>query len=121
MRLTKALFYLSDAFAWLIASIAALAAVTYPIFGPIFAEIDRETITPIQIIATTSLFAAVAFGAWLLTRRKVTGLAVAALPALCGSVDFAVIYLGFVSIIFGTPLLLVFVESRLPFVSGSKT
>ena len=121
MRLTKALFYLSDTFAWLLASFAALVAVSFPFLGPISAKMDHETISPIEITVITLLWAVVAIGAWHLTRRKLWGLVAVALPALYGSLGFKLIYLGLVALVFGTPLLLAFFEARNRAVRESET
>jgi len=120
MRLTKTLFYLSDTCAWLLASFAALAAVSFPFLGPLSAKMDHETISPIEITVITLLWAVVAIGAWRLTRRRLWGLAAVALPAIYGGPGFAVTYLGFVALVFCTPLLLAFFEARNRVVRGGE-
>ena len=120
MRLTKALFSLSDACAWLLASVAALAAVSFPLLAPIQAKMDHEAISPLEITVITLLWAVVAIGAWRLTRRRLWGLAAVALPAIYGGPAFAATYLGFVALVFGTPLLLAFIEVRNRAVRGGE-
>jgi len=112
MRLTKALFSLSDTCAWLLASVAALAAVSFPFLAPIQAKMDHEAISPLEITVITLLWAVVAIGAWCLTRRRPWGLAAVALPAIYGVPAFSAAYLGFVALVFGTPLLWALLEAR---------
>ena len=121
MRLTKALFNLSDACAWLLASFAALAAVSFPILGPISARMDHETISPMEITVISLFWAVVALGAWRLTRRRLWGLVAVALPASYGGLGFAVTYLGLVVLVFGTPLLLAFFEARARVLPGDES
>ena len=112
MRLTKALFYLSDGCAWLLVGFATLLAISYPFLSPIVAKSDGLSISPIKIAATTLIFAAVAFGAWRLTQRKPWGLIAVSLPATLGNPSFATLYLFFIALIFGAPLMLALIESR---------
>ena len=120
MRLTKALFYLSDTCAWLLFSFAALVAISFPFFGSVSAKMDHEAISPIKIAAITVLWAVVAIGAWRLTRRKLWGLLAISLPAIYGGLGFKVSYLGLVAVIFGSPLLLAFLEARNRAVRGGE-
>lgn len=120
MRLTKVLFYLSDTCAWLLFSFAALAAISFPFLGPISAKMDHATISPIKITAITVLWAVVAIGAWRLTRRKLWGLFAVSLPAIYGGPGFTASYLGLVALVFGSPLLLAFLEARNRAIRGGK-
>ena len=112
MRLTKALFYLSDTCAWLLGSVAALVALSFPFLGTISAKIDHETISFPKIALATLLWAVVAIGAWRLTRRKLWGLVAVSLPAMYGGLGSAASYLALVALVFGSPLLLAFLEAR---------
>ena len=111
MRLTKALFYLSDALAWLIAAIAVVIAVAFPFVAPVMAEMDNDPIPPIGIIIITAAFASIALGAWLLTRRKLIGVAIVSLPAILGTPWFFLTYMLFIGTFFCLPFALAFVES----------
>ena len=73
---------------------------------------NPKTGEKIKIAATTLIFAAVAFGAWRLTQRKPWGLIAVSLPATLGNPSFATLYLFFIALIFGAPLMLALIESR---------
>ena len=113
MRLTKALFYFSDACAWLLAGFFALFAIAYALFGPTVAKFDGLPIpSTLHTVANTFVLALAAIGAWRLTQRQLWGFGAVCFPATLGSIGFALLYLLLVFSIFGTPLVLAFLESR---------
>ena len=120
MRITKTLFAISDAFAYLLAGLGGLTAISFPVLGPISARMEKDPISFIEVTIITLLWAVVAIGAWSLTRRKLWGLVAVSLPALYGGLGFAITYLGLVAIVFGTPLLLALIEARNRIVRGDE-
>lgn len=113
MRLTKALFMLSDVCSWLFVGFSALFAITYVILGTAVAEHDGHPVpSMLRIAATTLAWVLAAIGAWRLTQREPWGLVAVCLPAAFGSIGFAILHLLLAFSIFGTPLVLALLESR---------
>jgi len=111
-RLTKSLFYLSDAFAWILAALCFCMAIFSFVFGKDIARFDSLPISSNKIAFNTCIFALVGIGALALTRRKMWGLLAASSLASLGSAGFAIFYLTFVALAFGVPFVLVLLESR---------
>lgn len=112
MRITSALFHVSDLFAYLLAGLAAFVALAFPVAAPILARMDKETISVLEILFVSGMWSIVAVGAWSLTRRRALGLCGVALPAVLGNVWFSMAYLAAVALVFGLPLLLALLEAR---------
>ncbi|GAB3361831.1 hypothetical protein GCM10027430_35890 [Lysobacter tyrosinilyticus] len=116
--LIKALFSISDLFAWLLVTFAAVSAAAFP-----FAEVvPGRQFSISAIVAGCLMWAFTAVGAYGLTRRKLIGLAPATLPGwvalLSGHAGFGLALLGLAALVFGTPFLLVFMQARRTGLSG---
>lgn len=111
-RLTIWLFYLSDTCAWLLAALVFCLSIVGLVFGHEIARFDGISISSSGIAFNAGIFALVGIGALALTRRKIWGLFAASALAVLGSSSFAIFYLLFVVLIFGTPLGLAMMESR---------
>ena len=115
-RLIKILFAISDLFAWIALAFATLGAVTYPISGPARAAMQHQTLSTWSIAGTCALLAAIAVGAFLVTRRKVIGvilisasiLIAAAATHLVAGITLA----GAAALLFGLPFLLVLFHAQ---------
>ena len=115
-RLTKFLFWFSDVLAWLLAAFAFLTAVTYPIAGPVWARMEHQQLATSSIIVTCLLWLSVALGAYLLTRRRIVGLALLIVPILVAASSSGwlagFIIMAFLALVFGLPFLLVLLGAR---------
>ena len=116
MRLTKFLFGLSDLCAWMLMTVAVLGVVALLFIGPGPDGVQGAPVSSTQTMLQSALWLLAALGAYLLTRRQPWGLFLALLPALLaaaqGQVVAAAIYAALVLVLFGTPLLLVWLEVR---------
>jgi hypothetical protein len=113
-RLIQLLFWVSDILAWLLVALSALAVVTYPFFGPASAAMERETLTSSEIVVTCLWLLSVAVGAWLVTRRRATGVAliVASVFVARGAGGWPLA--ATLALVFGLPFLLVFCRRATP-------
>lgn len=112
VRVTKILFYVSDAAALLFGGLAAVTAILLPFFGPFGSAIGDEPLSAMELLASVSIAGAVSVGAWLLTRRRLGGLILVAAPGFGFSLGSAALCWGFVVFLFCLPHLLAFHESR---------
>ena len=115
-RLIKILFATSDFFAWIALAFATLGAVTYPISGPARAAMQQQTLSTWSIAGTCALWAAIAVGAFLVTRRKATGVILisASILIAAGATHLAagITLAGAAALLFGLPFLLVLLQAK---------
>ena len=117
-RLTKILFWTSDVLAWSVLAISVLAAVTYPIAGPVWARMEHQQLGASSIVATCLLWLSVALGSYLIARRRVFGLLLITVPILVAADGMdGLVPAAFTALVFGLPFLLVLLRARA--VSGS--
>lgn len=116
MRLTKILFGLSDLCAWMLLTVAVLAAVAVLFVGPGPDGARSEQLSSTAAMGLAVFWILVGVGAYLLTRRRPIGLALVVLPAILwavqGAFAMAAIYAAFALLVFATPLILVWREVR---------
>lgn len=114
-RLTRVLFALSDMAAITLSLVAGAAAISLVFNAGLAANVTREGALMPAWVATT-LFAASALGAFLLTRRIALGLVLAPAPVALafasGRVGLGVAFLAAALVVFGLPLLRALVEAR---------
>ncbi len=114
--LTRFLRRVSVLCAWLVVVLAGLGAALTPVMGTILARMEKESVSIWTWLSLSALLLAVALGGYLLIRRKLLGLPLAALPAVQllieENVPAALVYLAVVSLIFGTPLALANFDKR---------
>jgi hypothetical protein len=112
-RLIKVLFWISDILAWLLLAVSALAAVTYPITGPIWARMEHQQLANSSIVVTCLLWLSVSLGAYLITRRRALGLLLITVPVLVAAGGVAGLApAAVIALVFGLPLLLVLLRAR---------
>ena len=116
MRLTKALFWISDICAWFLLCLALFLAFVMAAVGPVADAMDHVSVSWTRTIATIVVCLLTSKGAFLLTRRRPLGLLLVLIPAVMaliqGSFVFAVGYLAVVVLVFCLPFVLVFFEFR---------
>lgn len=116
MRITRVLFRLSDACAWLLVFVALLFALVMASMGPMFYAMDHEPVSWPELISTLVGLLVVAKGAYELTRRQPWALMLVSVPGIAaflgGGTVFGIAYLGLVLLVFGVPFLLAFLELR---------
>ena len=115
-RLTRALFLVSDALAWVLLSLAVLSATSLPFLGFVAERMERSAVSWPGIIGSSLLSLAVGAGAYGLTRRRPLSLAFVALPSVISGVTgnwlLALAWLVAVVVVFGAPLFLAYREMR---------
>ena len=115
-RVTRALFLLSDAIAWILVVITGAVAVLFPLMEPVYSQMEHRALWWPSVIATSAFFMALAIGAYALTRRRLAGLlplALASLPTfLAGNPRPPLIWLACVALVFGAPFALAWREAR---------
>ena len=114
--LTKALFVVSDALAWLLLAIALLVASLYPIAGPAAARMYRHELPWWSVAAICAACLLVALGAFAITRRRAAGLLPIVLAAALGAMSHGVLAATLAALVavalFGTPFGLVALQAR---------
>ncbi len=124
MRLIRALFWLSDACAWLLLSVAVFLAVLFPVLGPSADRADHVPVSWPSTLLASVFFLSVAVLCYCITRRQ--SLAVLFLAALLfvagvsASLVLGFLYAVPVLVVFGTPMLLALNEAR-AHVSANET
>jgi hypothetical protein len=125
VRATKALFWVSDLVAWTLLVFTALAALAYPASGPIYARMAGQPLSAWQIAGMSLTLATIAIGAFLLTRRRISGFILVLIPSVfwlsTGSYAMALIYFASVLAIFGTPFVLAYCDLRARQTDGQET
>jgi len=116
-RVTKALFQLSDACAWVVFFFSALTAVSTPFIN----FVPRVRPAESELLLASGLSLLVAFGAYLLTRHRLLGLPlVLVLPVAFGfhsNPSATAAYLVSATVVFGAPFVRALHEAR---ASGAK-
>lgn len=115
-RVIRLIFGVADGVALLLGFVSVVVAVAYPIAAPLHARMAHGEI-PTERIAFTAIIAiAVATGAFLLGRRKMSGLFLVLLPCVgwsfAGSPQTGLWYGAVVVLIFGSPFVLSYHELR---------
>ena len=122
IRLTKFLFLVTDILAILILGGTSLQAALYPIVGPIYARMNGQVLSTASTIEASFLCAAAAIGAYLVLRRRASGIALIATPLLLSSRgDTWIIHLGLAMVMalaLGMPFLLALQQTRLKVTSS---
>jgi hypothetical protein len=125
VRTIKVLFGFSDLVAWVILAIAAIGAIAFPVTGPIYARMTGQALSMWQIAALSLALLAIAVGAFLLTRRRLTGFVLVLIPAIywlmMGFRSAALTYFAGAIAIFGTPVLLAYLDFRARKITGQET
>ena len=115
-RLIKVLFGTSDLFAWIALAFATLGAVTYPISGPAWAAMQHQTLSTWSIVGTCAIWAAIAVGAFLVTRRKVIGVILITASILIAArathLAAGIALASAAALLFGLPFLLVLLQAN---------
>ena len=116
MRLTKALFWISDICAWVLLCLALFFAFVIAAVGPVAGAMDHVPVSWPRTIVTIVACLLISQGAFLLTRRRPLGLLLVLIPTVMaliqGGFVFAVGYLALVVLVFFLPFMLVFFEFR---------
>ena len=116
IRLTKFLFWIVDIIAMLILGGASLQAVFYPFYGPVLARMDGQYLTTVSAVGTSLLCAATAFGAYLVLRRRASGIALISASLIMSAHDGAwvghLVLAMIVAFTLGLPFLLALQQAR---------
>lgn len=116
MRITKALFWVSDICAWILLFLASAYALLSITGAPLLAAMAHEPLSWPKAAASAFCSLLVAIGAFWLTRRRPLALPLVLIPTavalINGVLDTALVSLGFVLLVFGLPFLLAFLELR---------
>ena len=114
-RVTKGLFWLSDACAWILLCLALSSAFLYAGAGPLLYAMDHEPVPWAEFAVTLIACLLVAKGAFEHTRRRVGSLWILApgvIALFSGVYLAAAAYVGFCLLVFWAPRLLAFLESQ---------
>ena len=116
MALTRVWFRLTDLLAWILLCLCVLGALASPIAVPVFSRMNSESGSGWLLLAVSVAYLLIAFGAFLITRRRLTGLIFLLVPsaywAATGVLVAAFVYLALVAVVFGLPYLLVYIAIR---------
>ena len=114
-RLANALFWVSDGVAWLMIVAFVAFGIGGPLVAPIVARMRADPPPSLEFLV--GLFLSCAFAAlscYLIARRRLIGLAAilaaCCVLAACGFGLLAVVLAGFSLVVFGTPLVLAYLE-----------
>lgn len=114
--LTRVWFRLADLLAWILLCLCVLGALASPIAVPVFARMNSDSVSGWFLLAVSIAYLLIAFGAFLITRRRLTGLIFLLVPsvywAATGVLVAAFVYLALVAVAFGLPYLLVYIAIR---------
>ncbi len=111
---------ISDAIAWFVILAGVMIAIVFPIVAPVHASYQRligeQPVSCLFTVSTVVMALFSALGAYQLSRRKPQGLLLIMLSCLLwmgtGHIHAALVYGCLVLMIFGTPLLLSYLEAR---------